>query len=176
MFLGHLEDRVVPGSEAGRLCVRTKSAGSEARRVCECGDCDRTVIRRAQNLEEHRGLRTHTEGSLTGFSSIAAPLLLARRKPRRVNPVKLKCWKLLWRPTNGSVQTHTATPHESTTRNFERGGTRSPSPCGPAPSPFVCGSPHACSRAVGSSTRHPSGFPGRSGTSPVAREQGAATG
>ena len=30
---------------------------------------------------------------------------------------------------------------------------------GPAPSPFVCGSPHAYSRAVGSNTRHASGFP-----------------
>ena len=49
-----------------------------------------------------------------------------------------------------------------------RGGTRSPKPLRPCPSPFVCGSPHAYSRAVGSSTRHPSGFPGRPGTSPVA--------
>jgi hypothetical protein len=24
-------------------------------------DCDRTVIRQARNLDEHRGLRTHTE-------------------------------------------------------------------------------------------------------------------
>jgi integrase len=29
--------------------------------LSETSDCDRAVIRRAQNLEEHRGLRTHTE-------------------------------------------------------------------------------------------------------------------
>jgi hypothetical protein len=29
--------------------------------VNERFDCDRNVIRRAQNLDEHRGLRTHTE-------------------------------------------------------------------------------------------------------------------
>ena len=29
--------------------------------LSERADCDRTVIRQARNLEEHRGLRTHTE-------------------------------------------------------------------------------------------------------------------
>jgi hypothetical protein len=36
------------------LCVRIRSLTAPA-------DCDRTVIRRAQNLETHRGLRTQTE-------------------------------------------------------------------------------------------------------------------
>ena len=34
---------------------------TEQQAVSERLDCDRTVIRQAQNLEEHRGLRTHTE-------------------------------------------------------------------------------------------------------------------
>jgi hypothetical protein len=39
--------------------------------------------------------------SLTGLSSIAAPLLPARRNDEPVNPAKLKCCKLQNRPYSG---------------------------------------------------------------------------
>ena len=51
------------------------------------GDCDKS---------------SNVPRSLTGFSSIAAPLLLPRRNDRGTsNPAKLKCWKL---PRNRPVQ------------------------------------------------------------------------
>jgi hypothetical protein len=41
--------------------LRIKRYSSMCVSGSDAGDCDRTVIRPAQNLDEYRGLRTHTE-------------------------------------------------------------------------------------------------------------------
>jgi hypothetical protein len=46
------------GVKAGRPHSSVRSA---AREVSVNSDCDRNVIRHAQNLDEHRSLRTHTK-------------------------------------------------------------------------------------------------------------------
>jgi hypothetical protein len=52
--------------------------------------------------------------SLTGFSSIAAPLLLARRNDGRVNPAKLKCGaRFAIGPRNGLLNGYPPLGHRS---------------------------------------------------------------
>ena len=41
--------------------LRIKRYSSMCVSGSDAGGCDRTVIRRPQNLEEHRGLRTHVQ-------------------------------------------------------------------------------------------------------------------
>jgi hypothetical protein len=46
---------------AGSECSRISRCSSLCVRASDAPDCDRTVIRQADNPEEHRGLRTHTQ-------------------------------------------------------------------------------------------------------------------
>ena len=55
------------GSDDRRRMRMTRASGrvlkrTEQHAVSERLDCDRTVIRQGQNLEEHRGLRRHAKG------------------------------------------------------------------------------------------------------------------
>ena len=53
--------------------VRARRLLSFVQRCRKCNsDCDRTVIRQAQNLDEHRGLQTHTEESFWRANSLIA--------------------------------------------------------------------------------------------------------
>ena len=74
-----------------RNCELPKAAHQSPARQNECGrtprtkekappkcafNCDRNVIRRAQNLEEHRGLQTHTEEPFWRANSLIANALM----------------------------------------------------------------------------------------------------
>jgi hypothetical protein len=67
--------------------------------LSEARDCDRTVIREARNLDEHRGLRTHIKASVWKAKSLTAcglrrlevgqcgsPGLLSKRAPSTTRP------------------------------------------------------------------------------------------
>jgi hypothetical protein len=47
--------------KAGRDVYMETLSDTNVRAVSELIDCDRTVIRQTRNLEEHRGVLTHTE-------------------------------------------------------------------------------------------------------------------